>query len=114
MSVTTRNPFDLLGNDGEEAAAAPAPAPAASAPKEIVAKQTTSRKRDATRPSAGESRRQAESSNRGGAGGAKKGSRPNSSSNALAGNDNATRPVEPVDGQASTGARRGRGGARGG
>ncbi|BFZ55838.1 hypothetical protein PYCC9005_002879 [Savitreella phatthalungensis] len=109
MSVTTRNPFDLLGNDAEQSPAA-ASAPKTE-PKEIVAKQTTSRKRDTTQKTAAETRREGVPPSRGEGNG-----RPRSSANnKLAPNDNDSRPVEPAGGEApARGGRGGRGGARGG
>jgi plasminogen activator inhibitor 1 RNA-binding protein len=124
MSSATRNPFALLNDDGddvkpkEQAKPASAPAPSLSVkkdtPKEINAKQTTSKKRDPTRASAGEQRRQGDTgAARGGRGGKRSG--PRNDNEAFAkdrsvGHD--ANAAKPVEGEA--GATNGRGGARGG
>lgn len=68
MATSTRNPFSLLDEDYDPSApvVSPQPKTVESAPKEIVAKQTTSKKRDPTRQTAGESRRGLDSATRGG------------------------------------------------
>lgn len=74
MSVS-RNPFSALDEDykPESAVELVTPKAAESAPKEVVAKQTTSKKRDPSRQTAGESRRGADYVPRGGRNGKPRG-----------------------------------------
>lgn len=74
MSVS-RNPFSALDEDYKPESAVESVAPKAveSAPKEVVAKQTTSKKRDPTRQTAGESRRGGDYVPRGGRNGKPRG-----------------------------------------
>lgn len=114
--TSTRNPFDALGEDYDPSAPVEKPQPKVveAAPKEVVAKQTTSKKRDPTRQSAGESRRGGEFVSRGGRSGKPRGA-PNSneafSKDKTVGHDaNAAKPVEDT---VSRGTARGRGRGRG-
>lgn len=115
MSTSTRNPFSLLDEDYDPSAPAPAVQPKTEepAPKEIVAKQTTSKKRDPTRQTAGEARRGADSAAK------TRNSKPRGPTNAndafskdkSVGHDaNAAKPVED---SAARGTTRGRGRGRG-
>lgn len=74
MSVS-RNPFSALGEDYDPSAPVEVvkPKPVDPAPKEIVAKQTTSKKRDPARQTAGESRRGGDYVPRGGRAGKPRG-----------------------------------------
>lgn len=109
MSTSTRNPFSLLDEDYDPNAA-PAeksqPKTEEKAPKEIVAKQTTSKKRDPTRQTASEARRGNDSAARG----ERNGKFENRRDNAVGHEANAAKSTEDT---VSRGTARGRGRGRG-
>lgn len=109
MSTSTRNPFSLLDEDYDPNAAAEKPQSTQdekAAPKEIVAKQTTSKKRDPNRQTAGEARRSNDANNR-----ESRGTKQGENKNEAVGHEaNAARSTEDT---ASRGTARGRGRGRG-
>ena len=121
--TTTRNPFDALGEDYDPSAAqstsvTQSTQQAKDEPKEVIAKQTTSKKRDPTRQSAGEARRGGDYVPRGGAGAGRGGrSRGPENANEQYANDKTVghdaNASKPVDEAAARGTARGRGRGRG-
>lgn len=120
--TTTRNPFDALGEDYDPSASlnkpvAPSSAkPGADEPKEILAKQTTSKKRDPSKQTAGESRRGTEYSSRGGAARGGKSRGPQNANEQYSkdkGTGHDANAAKPIEDTVSRGTARGRGRGRG-